>query len=126
LHRLPHFYFEDLDTDWVFNSTRPIPDLAREDQRPGVEAVFDLAPLRRSVRQKAGGHLVRYWFANQDDNPCCITVVENNVMLPMMDDLFSQPTLRLISNFSLQQTVGDANSRGARRYWNLFRFRLAR
>jgi hypothetical protein len=126
LHRLPHFYFEDLDTDWVFNSTRFIPDLAAEDQRPGVEAVFDLVPLRRSVRQKAGGHLVRYWFANQDDNPCCITAVENNVMLPMMDDLFAQPTLKLVSRFSLQETVGDAPSRGARRYWNLFRFRLAR
>lgn len=125
LYRLADFYFEDIATDWVFNNTKPVLELARSLRLPQTDTEFDLVPLRRVVRKRhSNGAVVRYWFSNQDDNPCCITSVANNIMLPLMDDLFSRARVRMVSSFNCSELPGGVRSRNSRYYWNLFNFRL--
>ena len=124
LHRIGGFYFEDLDTDYVFNHTKPL--YATPLQLPLEPRNFELKPLRRSVRSANHGNIVRYWFSNTDQNACCITVIQNNVLLSLMDEIFEWPTVNLNSHANTQSTVGDAASRGVRQYWNLFKFKLSR
>lgn len=124
LYRIGGFYFEDLDTDYVFNNTKPL--LMAPPKLPLESRNFELKPLRRSVRSARHGNIVRYWFADQEHNACCVTVVQNNALLSLMDDIFTWPTVNFNSHANIKSTVGDAASRGVRRYWNLFKFKLSR
>jgi hypothetical protein len=61
LYRLAGFYFEDIATDWVFNNTKPVLELARSMRLPQTDTEFDLVPLRRVTRKRHGdGAVVRY------------------------------------------------------------------
>ncbi len=126
LYKLAGFYFEDIAIDEVFNRTTPIPGDMRDQRLPQIDKVVTLNPLRKVVHSRSvHGRIVKYWFSDQHNHACCVTSLEKNIFVPLMDDLCRRPKLNLVTSINLSHTVGDPKTRGPRWYWNLFNFRLS-
>ena len=101
LYRLPYFYDEDTETDWIYANTAS--DQTLEYYR-GLEHVvkpLTLTPLRRVLRSQRLGDSIKYWFVTQHGHPALISVAKSNPLNAMIDSLFELPQLRVQAHLKI-------------------------
>jgi hypothetical protein len=101
LYRLPHFYEEDTDTDWIYANTLSGQTL---EYYRGLEYLVNpltLTPLRRVLRSQRSGDSVKYWFVTQHGHPAVISVANSNPLNAMMDSLFDLPQLKVTAHLKI-------------------------
>lgn len=121
-YRIPYFYQEDIDTDWVHENTQPIalvPELARVTTNS-----LELTPLRRSLRSQRSGDIIRFWFRTDDGHPALFKVQAANPLLPLMDSLFKQSKISIVAACKIVSMSGQ-NYSNTRFHVELFNLRLS-
>lgn len=101
LYRLPYFYDEDTETDWIYANTAS--DQTLEYYR-GLEHVvkpLTLTPLRQVLRSQRLGDSIKYWFVTQHGHPALISVAKSNPLSAMMSSLFELPQLRVQAHLKI-------------------------
>jgi hypothetical protein len=95
LYRLPYFYDEDTDTDWIYANTASDQTLEYYRGLDYQTQRLTLTPLRQVLRSQRSGDSVRYWFSTQHGHPAVISVAKSNPLNAMMDSLFELPRLEM-------------------------------
>ncbi len=101
LYRLPYFYDEDTDTDWIYANTASGQALAYWKGLEHVTVTLTLTPLRRVLRSQRLGDSVKYWFVTEHNYPAVISVAKSNPLNAMMDSLFELPQLRVAAQLRI-------------------------
>ena len=95
LYRLPYFYDEDTDTDWIYANTASGQTLEYYRVLEHLVKPLTLTPLRQVLRSQRLGDSIKYWFVTQHGHPAVISVAKSNPLNAMMDSLFELPQLRV-------------------------------
>lgn len=119
VYRLPYFYAEDQDIDWVHENTEAV------DANTSIisgECHYELTPLRRSLRSARSGDLVRFWFKTKQAHPAVFTVPASNALLPLMDSIFKKSSISVTAHAKIRSIRGQQRQR---RHLDLFNLQLA-
>jgi hypothetical protein len=95
LYRLPYFYDEDTETDWIYANTESERVLVYWNNLDQLVMPLTLTPLRRVLRSQRSGDAVKYWFVTEHNYPAVISVAKSNPLNAMMDSLFELPQLKV-------------------------------
>jgi hypothetical protein len=95
LYRLPYFYDEDTDTDWIYANTASGQTLEYYRGLEHLVKPLTLTPLRQVLRSQRLGDSIKYWFVTQHGHPAVISVAKSNPLNAMMDSLFELPQLKV-------------------------------
>ena len=95
LYRLPYFYDEDTETDWIYANTESGQALAYWNNLDQLVMPLTLTPLRQVLRSQRSGDVVKYWFVTEHNYPAVISVAKSNPLNAMMDSLFGLPQLKV-------------------------------
>lgn len=95
LYRLPYFYDEDTETDWIYANTASGQTLTYWNDLDQLVMPLILTPLRRVLRSQRSGDVVKYWFVTEHNYPAVISVAKSNSLNAMMDSLFELPQLKV-------------------------------
>jgi hypothetical protein len=95
LYRLPYFYDEDIDTDWIYANTASDQTLEYYRGLDKLVQPLTLTPLLRVLRSQRLGDSVKYWFVTQHGHPAVISVAKSNPLNAMMSSLFELPQLKV-------------------------------
>jgi hypothetical protein len=97
LYRLPYFYAEDLDIDYVAENTTNSKQisLVPTDLHPVVLTFF---PLRKILRSRRSGEVNQYWWTAEPGGvPFAFSVRTDNPLMSMIDSLFDRDQVQLQS-----------------------------
>lgn len=121
LYRLPYFYAEDLDIDYVVENTAnskaisPVP----ADSHP---MTMTFQPLRKILRSRRSGEINQYWWTTETGGiPFAFSVRTDNPLMGMIDSLFEREQI------TLKHRVRPSSFRGYhadRWYYQLYDLRL--
>lgn len=120
LYRLPYFYAEDLDLDYVVENTagvniQPLP----MDSNP---MVLPFRPLKKILRSRRSGETYQYWWTTQEKGvPFMIAVRTDNPLLSIIDTLFEREQIELSCRVKPQEFVGYHRNRW---FYHMFDLRL--
>jgi hypothetical protein len=101
LYRLPYFYDEDTDTDWIYANTASSQTLEYYRGLEHVVKPLTLTPLRQVLRSQRGGDGIKYWFVTQHGHPALISVAKSNPLNAMMSSLFELPQLKVQAHLKI-------------------------
>lgn len=101
LYRLPYFYDEDTDTDWIYANTATAQTLEYYRGLDHLVQRLTLTPLRQVLRSQRLGDSIKYWFVTQHGHPAVISVAKSNPLNTMMDSLFELPVLEVTAQLKL-------------------------
>ena len=108
LMRLPYFYEEDQDLDFIVENTKcKLPDT-------GAIPVtnYTLAPIRRVLKSRRQGDYYHYWFRNTIYNTAHDLVVKHdNPLRSMIDGLFALPQICINGTLFRKQFKGYHQSK---------------
>ncbi len=121
LYRLPYFYVEDLDIDYVVANTansREISPVPADSQR----LVMTFMPLRKIFRSRRSAEVNQYWWTTEAGGiPFEFSVRTDNPLAGMIDGLFEREQV------TLQHRVKPTSFRGYhadRWHYSLYDLRL--
>jgi len=121
LYRLPYFYAEDLDIDYVAENTinskqiSPVP----ADSHPLVLTFF---PLRKILRSRRSGEVKQYWWTAEPGGiPFALSIRTDNPLMGMIDSLFDRDQVQLRTRVKPASFNGYYRDRW---YYQLFDIRL--
>ena len=95
LHRLPYFYAEDQDIDYVVENTSNSSEITPvlSDFQP---MTMTFRPLRKIFRSRRGGDTNQYWWTTESSGiPFSLSVQVNNPLMGMIDSLFDREQVQL-------------------------------
>lgn len=119
LYRLPYFYDEDTETDWIYENTASDQTLDYYRNLDAIIQTLTLTPLRKIFRaQKNGNSTVRYWFLTQHGYPAVMSVAGSNPLNSLMNSLFQLPVLHVDAGIKLSSRIGQIS--GDRYHLELF------
>jgi hypothetical protein len=95
LYRLPYFYDEDTETDWIYANTLSGQTLEYYHGLDELVQPLTLTPLRQVLRSQRLGDSIKYWFVTQHGHPALISVAKSNSLNAMMSSLFELPSLEV-------------------------------
>lgn len=101
LYRLPYFYDEDTDTDWIYANTASGQTLEYYRGLEHVVKPLTLTPLRQVLRSQRLGDSIKYWFVTQHGHPAVISVAKSNPLNAMMSSLFELPQLKVQAHLKI-------------------------
>jgi hypothetical protein len=97
LHRLPYFYAEDLDIDYVVENTaisKQIAPILINSQL----MTMTFRPLRKIFRSRRSGETNQYWWTTENGGiPFALSVRVDNPLKSMIDSLFDREQVQLQS-----------------------------
>jgi hypothetical protein len=121
LYRLPYFYAEDLDIDYVAENTTnskqisPVP----ADSHPLVLTFF---PLRKILRSRRSGEVNQYWWTAEPGGvPFALSIRTDNPLMGMINSLFDRDQIQLRTRVKPASFNGYYRDRW---YYQLFDIRL--
>lgn len=106
LYRLPYFYDEDTETDWIYANTATAQTLEYYCGLEHLVQRLTLTPLRQVLRSQRQGDVVRYWWATQHGHPAVISVAKSNSLGAMAASLFDRPSLEVTAQLKLGTRPG--------------------
>lgn len=119
LYRLPYFYEEDTETDWIYENTASDQTLDYYRNLDALVQPLSLTPLRKIFRaRKNGNSIVRYWFLTQHRYPAVVPVAGSNPLNSLMNSLFQMPVLQVDAGIKLSGRIGQPS--GDRYHLELF------
>jgi len=101
LYRLPYFYDEDIETDWIYANTASDQTLEYYRELEHLVKPLTLTPLRQVLRSQRLGDSIKYWFVTQHGHPAVISVAKSNPLNAMMGSLFELPQLRIVAQLRI-------------------------
>jgi hypothetical protein len=120
LYRLPYFYAEDLDLDYVVENTTgtkilPLP----QDSEP---MVLPFRPLKKILRSRRSAETYQYWWTTQEKGvPFMSAVKTDNPLLSIIDALFERDQVDLSCRVKPQEFIGYHRNRW---FYYMFDLRL--
>lgn len=121
LYRLPYFYAEDLDLDYVAENTADTKLIhpMNADTHPLVMTFF---PVRKVFRSRRSAEVNQYWWTSEPGGvPFALSVRIDNPLLGMIDGLFEREQVQLKSRVKPSSFRGYYPDRW---YYQLFDVRL--
>ena len=121
LYRLPYFYAEDLDIDYVVENTANSKAISPvlTDSQP---MVMTFSPLRKILRSRRSGEINQYWWTTGTGGiPFAFSIRTDNPLMGMIDSLFERKQV------ALKHRVRPSSFRGYhadRWYYQLYDLRL--
>jgi hypothetical protein len=95
LYRLPYFYAEDLDIDYVVENTANSKAISPvlTDSQP---MVMSFQPLRKILRSRRSGEINQYWWTTGTGGiPFAFSIRTDNPLMGMIDSLFEREQVAL-------------------------------
>ena len=120
LYRLPYFYAEDLDLDYVVENTagakiQPLP----QDSEP---MVLPFRPLKKILRSRRSAETYQYWWTTHKHGvPFMIAVKTDNPLLSIIDTLFERDQIDLSCRVKPHEFIGYHRNRW---FYHMFDLRL--